>query len=198
MCIVAWLSYDQLIETTTKLKPQRMPKPEIEIRPSQPEDTPTLRDIYNHYIEQSHATFDLEPKPLGERSAWLASFNTPQHRCFSAVGTSGTLLGYACSSEFKAKPAYASSVEVSVYIAPTNRQQGIGQQLYQHLLPRLDSAGVHRCYAGIALPNAGSIRLHQQHGFHEIAHLSEVGHKFDRYWDVIWMQRCPPATQSKR
>ena len=108
------------------------------------------------------------------------------------------MLGYACSGEFKSKPAYASSVEVSVYVAPDNQQQGVGQQLYAALLPLLDAAQVHRCYAGIALPNPGSIRLHQQHGFSEIAHLSEVGYKFDRYWDVIWMQRCPPAGQAKR
>lgn len=171
---------------------------EIEVRPSQPADAAALRDIYNHYVEHSHATFDLEPKSISERRAWLSTFNNPQHRCLSAVSAAGTLLGYACSGVFKTKPAYASSVEVSVYVAPNNHQRGIGRQLYQHLLPLLDSASVHRCYAGIALPNAASIRLHQQHGFNEIAHLSEVGYKFDRYWDVIWMQRCPATGQPTR
>lgn len=176
---------------------QPMSQRPITIRPSTPDDATGLRDIYNHYVEHSHATFDLELKSTSERTAWLASFNNPQHLCFSAVSSNGTLLGYACSAQFKAKPAYASSVEVSVYVAPNNQQQGIGQQLYRKLLPALDNAQVHRCYAGIALPNAGSIRLHQQHGFNEIAHLSEVGHKFGRYWDVIWMQRCPPTDRSK-
>lgn len=168
-----------------------MSQPQPTIRPSTAEDTAALRDIYNHYIENSHATFDLEPKSSSERLAWLEQFKSPQHRCFSAIGSDGTLLGYACSSPFKSKPAYASSVEVSVYVAPNNQQQGIGHLLYSYLLPLLDAANVHRCYAGIALPNTGSIRLHQQQGFHEVAHLTEVGYKFDRYWDVIWMQRCP-------
>lgn len=175
-----------------------MSQPQITIRPSTPDDTAALRDIYNHYIEHSHATFDLEPKSISERQAWLERFNTPQHRCLSAVHNDDTVLGYACSSEFKSKPAYASSVEVSVYVAPNNQQQGIGQQLYSQLLPLLDAANVHRCYAGIALPNAGSIRLHQQLGFNEVAHLTEVGHKFGRYWDVIWMQRCPPTEPPTR
>lgn len=175
-----------------------MSQPQITIRTSTPEDTTALRDIYNYYIDHSHATFDLEPKSSSERQAWLEQFNTPQHRCLSAVHSDGTILGYACSSQFKAKPAYASSVEVSVYVAPNNQQQGIGQQLYSDLLPLLDSADVHRCYAGIALPNAGSIRLHQQQGFHEVAHLTEVGYKFDRYWDVIWMQRSPSKGPPRR
>jgi len=175
-----------------------MSQAEIEIRPSQPQDAEGLRQIYNHYVQHSHATFDLEPKTSSERKAWLAAHNTTQHQCLTAVSADGSLLGYACSGEFKSKRAYASSVEVSVYVAPDNQQQGIGQQLYSALLPRLDAAQVHRCYAGIALPNAGSIRLHQQHGFSEIAHLSEVGYKFERYWDVIWMQRCPPSEQPKR
>ena len=175
-----------------------MPQTKIEIRPSQPQDADALRHIYNHYVQHSHATFDIEPKTSAERQAWLASHNSPQHRCLTAVNPDGSMLGYACSGEFKSKPAYASSVEVSVYVAPDNQQQGVGQQLYAALLPLLDAAQVHRCYAGIALPNPGSNRLHQQHGFSEIAHLSEVGYKFDRYWDVIWMQRCPPAGQAKR
>lgn len=174
------------------------PNPDIEIRPSEPADAAALRDIYNHYIEHSHATFDLETKALSERRAWLAKFDTPQYRCCSALGANGNVVGYACSSEFKPKPAYARSVEVSVYVAPDSRERGIGQQLYRYLLPLLDSANVHRCYAGIALPNTSSIRLHLQHGFNEVAQLSEVGYKFDRYWDVIWMQRCPPARQPKR
>ena len=175
-----------------------MTPPEISVRPSEANDAAALRDIYNYYVEHSHVTFDLEPKSTSERRAWLEKFNNPQHRCCSAVQSDGTVLGYACSAQFKAKPAYASSVEVSVYVAPSNQQQGIGQQLYKYLLPLLDAAKVHRCYAGIALPNAGSIRLHQQQGFNEIAHLSEVGYKFNRYWDVIWMQRCPPTAQPRR
>ncbi|MCL4154584.1 UNVERIFIED_CONTAM: hypothetical protein GTU68_001454 [Idotea baltica] len=170
----------------------------MEVRPSTLNDVAAMRDIYNHYIAQSHVTFDLEPKSLEERRNWLAQFNKPQHLCLSALDEAGTLLGYACSGEFKAKAAYASSVEVSVYVAANTIQQGIGQRLYEVLLPLLDAAKVHRCYAGIALPNPGSIRLHELHGFQQVAHLSEVGYKFDRYWDVIWMQRHPATTPPKR
>lgn len=175
-----------------------MPDTEIEVRPSKPTDVAAMRDIYNHYIAHSHVTFDLEPKTLAERRSWLSQFSTPRHLCLSAIGEDGALLGYACSGEFKAKAAYASSVEVSVYVAPDTIQQGIGQRLYARLLPLLDAAQVHRCYAGIALPNPGSIALHKRHGFQQVAQLSEVGYKFERYWDVIWMQRPPATTPPKR
>ncbi len=198
MGLGALLPYDRFIQPIAISSANDMSQPQTIIRPSRAEDTAALRDIYNHYIEHSHATFDLQPKSISERQAWLDQFNTPQHQCLSAISSDGTLLGYACSSQFKTKPAYASSVEVSVYVTPNSQQQGVGRQLYNQLLPLLDSAGVHRCYAGIALPNTQSIRLHQQQGFHEVAHLTEVGYKFDRYWDVIWMQRCPPKGQSKR
>ncbi len=171
--------------------------PATSVRPSQPSDLAALREIYNYYVENSHATFDLQPKSKDERRAWLASFATPAHRCLSAVDTQGQVVGYACSGEFKAKPAYASSVEVSVYLHPNIVAKGVGQQLYNHLLPLIDAAGVHRAYAGIALPNPRSLRLHQQHGFTEIGHLSEAGFKFDRYWDVVWLQRPNPTTQPK-
>jgi len=162
----------------------------MNIRTSTAEDVQGIADIYNHYIQQSHATFDLEPKSLADRQQWFAQFNTPSHLCFSAVSPSQQLLGYACSSEFKAKRAYASSVEVSVYVAPDAIGQGVGKRLYQRLLPAIDSANVHRAYAGIALPNPGSLALHQAFGFTEVGHLSEVGFKFERYWDVVWLQRC--------
>ena len=101
----------------------------------------------------------------------------------------GSISGYACTTPFKAKPAYGTSVESSVYVHPEAGRQGIGRRLYEALLPALGEHGVHRAYAGIALPNDASVRLHEHFGFKQVAHFHEVGYKFDRFWNVIWLER---------
>jgi phosphinothricin acetyltransferase len=103
--------------------------------------------------------------------------------------TGDAVLGYACTTPFKAKAAYETSVEISVYVAHDAHGQGVGRALYETLLPRLEAEDLHRAYAGIAQPNDASMRLHQAFGFVEVSRLTEVGRKFDRYWDVHWLER---------
>ncbi|MFI7099835.1 GNAT family N-acetyltransferase [Streptomyces sp. NPDC050161] len=101
----------------------------------------------------------------------------------------GALLGYATSSPFRPKAAYATSVEVTVYCAPHAAGRGIGTLLYRALFAALADEDVHRAYAGIAQPNAASTRLHTRFGFRHIGTYTEVGRKFGRYWDVAWYQK---------
>ncbi|MBB5939823.1 GNAT family N-acetyltransferase [Streptomyces zagrosensis] len=106
----------------------------------------------------------------------------------------GRILGYATSSPFRPKAAYGTSVEVSVYCAPDLTQHGIGTLLYQALFEALaDEAArhdsLHRAYAGIALPNTPSERLHARFGFTHVGTFREVGRKFGRYWDVAWYEK---------
>lgn len=101
----------------------------------------------------------------------------------------GTLLGYATSSAFRPKAAYAPSVEVTVYCAPHAAGRGIGTLLYTSLFEALTDEDVHRAYAGITQPNEASTRLHTRFGFRHIGTYTEVGRKFGRYWDVAWYQK---------
>ncbi|MCZ1009419.1 GNAT family N-acetyltransferase [Streptomyces lydicus] len=104
-------------------------------------------------------------------------------------GPEGALLGYATSSAFRPKAAYAPSVEVTVYCAPHAAGRGIGTLLYTSLFEALADEDVHRAYAGITQPNEASTRLHTRFGFRHIGTYTEVGRKFGRYWDVSWYQK---------
>lgn len=151
-------------------------------------DLAAIVGIYNHYVEQSHCTFDLETYSVSERRAWWQQFDAARHQCWVAE-EAGRVIGYACSQPLKAKGGYEPSVEVSVYVDAEQTGRGIGRSLYEPLLAALAPEDVHRAYALIALPNDASIALHRNLGFREVAHLSEVGRKFGRYWDVVWLER---------
>src|SRR4051812_47743073 len=88
------------------------------IRRSQAGDLSALLDIYNYYVLNTPITFDIEPRSLGQRQEWLAQFaDTGRYRCFVAEGD-GDVVGWACSTRFKERESYATSIETSVYCAP--------------------------------------------------------------------------------
>ena len=153
------------------------------------EDLPRLLEIYNYYVEHTHVTFDTNPVSLDARKVWLDDFsNGGPYRLFVAEAN-GHVSGYASSREFRVKPAYARSVETSIYLGPDDGGAGLGSALYARLLEVLkDEPKVHRAYGGVALPNDASIALHERFGFERVATFSEVGFKFGRYWDVAWFE----------
>lgn len=160
----------------------------MDIRPARRSDLADLVSIYNHYIRTTAFTFDIEPYTAATRSAWFDAFDGYRRQCFVA-DAGGRITGYGCSGEFKAKAAYATSVEVSIYIAPDQQRRGIASALYEALFAAIAPHGVHRAYAGITQPNEPSVALHRAFGFEQVARYEEVGFKFDRFWDVIWMQK---------
>jgi len=160
----------------------------IEVRPARAGDLAGMIEIYNHYVRESHCTFDVEPFSLAQRRPWWAQFDGARWQCWLAANAD-SVLGYACSTPLKPKRAYETSVEVSVYLHPDHTASGLGRKLYQHLFTALDMQDVHRAYALIAVPNKPSLALHRAFDFGEVSRLSEVGRKFDRYWDVVWMER---------
>jgi phosphinothricin acetyltransferase len=163
------------------------------IRAGREDDLPALTAVYNHYVEHTHVTFDITPFTVGERQSWFDRYgSTGPHRLL--VATDGAeLLGYATSGPFRDKPAYAPSVETTVYCAPSATGRGVGRRLYDELLTQLANEDVHRTYAGVALPNDASLKLHRALGFTDVGVFTEVGRKFDRWWDVLWLER--PVTK---
>lgn len=159
------------------------------IRPAQQRDYESVIAIYNHYVEHSHVTFDVDRVHPTETAAKLSLFaDTGPYRLLVAE-SDRTVVGYACSMPFRPKPAYCTSVEMGVYVSPGFMGRGVGRMLYAPLLDALETEDVHRAYAVIALPNPASIRLHEQFAFREVATLKEVGRKFGKYWDVAWWER---------
>jgi phosphinothricin acetyltransferase len=159
------------------------------IRPSVEHDLPRITEIYNHYVANSHVTFDIEPATLVQRREWFSHYGaTGPHRLLVAEEDLA-VVGFASSSPFRARAAYATSIETSVYCAPDFIGRGVGRALYGELFQTIEGEDVHRAYAGIALPNDASIALHTHFGFELVGTYTEVGRKLDRYWDVAWYEK---------
>ncbi|MGA5518737.1 GNAT family N-acetyltransferase [Streptomyces pseudogriseolus] len=170
---------------------------EAQVRPGDEGDLVALTDLYNHYVRETPVTFDTTPFTPAERRPWLLShpLDGPHRLMVATAADTGRVLGYASSGPFRAKPAYATSVETTVYVAPdslrggTPSRRGIGTLLYQALFDALADEGLHRAYAGITQPNAASTALHERFGFRYVGTYREVGHKFGRWWDVAWHEK---------
>lgn len=153
------------------------------------EDLEAINEIYNHYVLTSAATFDVAPRTMRWRRDWFAKFGERgRHRLFVARDAGGAI-AYASSSPYRPRPAYDPSVETSVYVAPDRAGRGIGSALYAALLGALEGEDVHRAYAGVAMPNPASVRLHERCGFRRVGSFSQQGRKFGRFWDVDWFER---------
>lgn len=158
------------------------------VRPATLDDLARLTEIYNHYIVHTPITFDIDPYTVQRRRAWFNAHPGGRHRLLVA-DLDGRVAGYATSGPFRDKAAYATSVEVSVYCAAEATGAGLGSALYAALFAALDGEAVHRAYAGVALPNAASLRLHHRFGFRQVGLFGQVGWKFGRYWDVAWLEK---------
>jgi len=160
------------------------------IRQGQSDDLNRLVEIYNHYVSETHITFDIQPFAVAERIQWFNQFaETGPHQLLVAEHE-GDVVGYTSSTPFKPKPAYSTSVETTIYLDGQHTGNGYGAPLYSGLLEQLiNEESVHRAYSGIALPNPESIALHQKLGFVQVASYHEVGYKFDKFWDVDWFEK---------
>jgi phosphinothricin acetyltransferase len=167
-----------------------MSTPDLLVRPAVQADVPAIAAIYNHYVETSPATFDIEPVSLDNRRAWFQHFGETGPFRLLVAERAGQVIGYAGSGRFREKAAYATSVEMTVYVHPDALGQGIGARMYDGLFAILASEPIHRAYAGITLPNPGSLALHHRFGFRDIGIYDEVGHKFGQYWSVQWLQKA--------
>ncbi|MGY6020329.1 N-acetyltransferase family protein [Streptomyces spinosirectus] len=163
----------------------------MQVRPGAEADLEALTDIYNHYVRETPITFDTAVFTSEERRAWLLSHpeDGPYRLMVATDGDTQEILGYATSSPYRTKPAYRTSVEVTVYVAPHAGRRGIGTLLYKALFETLAGEDLHRAYAGIAQPNEASTRLHERFGFRHLGTHREVGRKFGRYWDVAWYEK---------
>ncbi|MFF4502682.1 GNAT family N-acetyltransferase [Streptomyces sp. NPDC001401] len=164
---------------------------EVQVRPGVEGDLEALTDIYNHYVRETPITFDTAAFTPEERRPWLLSHpeDGPHRLMVAADADTQEILGYATSSPYRAKPAYGTSVETTVYLAPHAGRRGIGTLLYKALFEALADEDLHRAYAGIAQPNEASTRLHERFGFRYVGTYREVGRKFGRYWDVAWYEK---------
>lgn len=162
----------------------------LRIRRGAVDDVPRLTEIYNVYVRDTPVTFDIEPWSVERRRAeWFDHYADSGRHQMLVAEEGSDVVGYATSSVFRPKAAYETTVEATIYLAPDAKGRGIGRALYSELLDRLRKEDVRRVLAGITLPNPASKALHERLGFTQVAHFTEVGRKFDRYWDVIWLEK---------
>lgn len=162
---------------------------ETVIRHADPADLEALTRLYNHFVETTTITFDIEPFTAEARKPWMAQFSRSGRYQLFVAEKADRIAGYASSTRHRAKPAYDASVEATVYVDPAFSRRGIGERLYERLFAALADVDVHCVYAGVALPNPASIAFHQRAGFTEIGTFHEVGRKFGRYIDVMWFEK---------
>lgn len=153
------------------------------IRAAAAGDSAAIAAIYNHYVAKTVITFEEEPvaaREMARRIEDAGSASLP----WLVAEREGQVVGYAYATPWRARSAYRFSVEVTVYVDPECPRLGIGRRLYEALLPTLKTRGIHAAFGVIALPNDASVALHERFGFEKVAHLREVGYKFDRWIDV--------------
>jgi len=162
---------------------------EIKIRRAEFGDLAKLTEIYNYYVINTPITFDLKPVTIEERAVWLEHHSDgARHRLFVA-DEGGRVLGWAGTGQFRDRAAYDTSVEMTIYCAPEATGRGIGSMMYRALFEAIRNEDINRMLAGITIPNEASIKIHERFGFKPVGTFSEVGRKFGKYWDVLWMER---------
>lgn len=159
---------------------------QITVRDATAADVPAINEIYNHYIVNTVATFDVEPQTLDEKVRWFRETKHPH--CIFVAEEGGEIVGFSCLRAFRAKAAYNLTAENSVYVHQERLGRGIGRLLMDRLVEAGKANGFHSIIAGIALPNEASVKLHESAGFVSVGVEREVGYKFERWVDVLWMQ----------
>lgn len=159
------------------------------VRPALLSDVPALTSLLNYYILNTPITFDLSPYTPAQRELWFAEHSDGRRYRTIVAERDGNLLGYAATGPFRKKGAYDTTVEISVACDPAAQGAGIGSRLYRVLFDEIAGEDIHRIVAAIVQPNPASNALHQRFGFRAVGLMTAVGRKFDRYWDVLWMER---------
>jgi phosphinothricin acetyltransferase len=157
------------------------------IRAAQRSDAEGIRTVYNHYVTQSTALFDMVPRTLDEQVQWLDE-HSGGHPAVVAV-VDGAVVGFGSLTAFRSRPAYATTVEDSVYVLEGHQGLGLGRRILDELLRLASAHGFHSVIARITGGNDASIALHAACGFEVVGTEREVGRKFGRWLDVVEMQR---------
>ncbi len=157
------------------------------LRAAERRDAEAIRTIYNAEVLGTTVTFDMVPRTLADQVAWIDE-HSGGHPAIVAV-RDDRVIGFGSLSPYRSRPAYATSVEDSVYVADTERGTGVGRVLVEELVRLGQAHGFHAVFARIVGGHTASIELHRRCGFWEVGVEREVGRKFGKWLDVVLMQR---------
>lgn len=168
------------------------PAPGILVRPSTPDDLPAISALYGWHVRHGTGSFELDPPDMAEmarRRDDVLAKGLPWIVAERRDG--GGVLGYAYACPFRPRAAYRHALEDSVYVADTARGRGVGRLLLAELIARCEAAGARQMFAVIGdSANAASIALHRALGFEDVGTMRSAGWKFDRWLDVVILQRA--------
>jgi len=169
----------------------------LEIRPAAEADLPFITDIYAHAVRHGTATFELIPPDLAEMTRRFRALIDGGFPYFVAT-LEGQVVGYAYAGAYRPRPAYRFTVENSVYLQPAIHRRGIGLQLMQRLIAECEARGFRQMIAVIGdSANAGSIGVHTKCGFQMIGTHPNVGFKFGRFLDLVFVQLLISGTPTE-
>jgi L-amino acid N-acyltransferase YncA len=154
-------------------------------------DLPAINEIYNHFVLHCTCTYQIVPSTLEERQAWFAG-RGPRHPVVVAEDA-GEIVAWGSLSAFHKREAFERTVENSIYVSPRHQRRGLGRLMLEELIRRARAADVHTLVAAISADQEGSLALHERMGFRETGRLHEVGRKFGKVLDVVYMQLMPGA-----
>jgi L-amino acid N-acyltransferase len=158
------------------------------VRPATHADLPAILEIYNDAVLNTTASYDYEPSTLEQRTEWFEEKQAKGYAVFVAEDDAGRVVGWSALGPFRGRYGYRFTVENSVYVAADQRRKGIGRVLMERLIEVAREQGYHAIIAGIDTEGEASIRLHTALGFEEVGRMKEVGYKFDRWLDVVFME----------
>ena len=164
----------------------------VQIRLAERRDAAGIRAIYNHYVAESTALFDMVPRTLDEQVQWIDEHSGAHPAVVAVVrgeDDADHVVGFGSLSPFRPRPAYSTTVENSVYLLSEYQGRGVGRMVLEDLLRLAALHGFHSVIARIAGDNEPSIALHVSCGFEIVGTEREVGRKFGRWLDVVEMQR---------
>ena len=166
----------------------------MQIRDAVQSDVEQITAIYNEVLKNTTAIYNDRPATLEERISWWRS-RLAQGYPVLVAANSGRIAGFATFGDFRAWPGYRYTVEGTVHIQSDARGQGVGTELLKAILERAKALGKHIMIAGVDSENAASLRFLERFGFERAGHLREVGYKFDRFLDLVFLQYwiSPPA-----
>ena len=150
------------------------------------EDLSSINDIYNYFVRASIATFQIEPDSLPERRRWFRSRSKSEP--VIVLCADDDLVAWAALSLHRAREGYRQTAETSVYVRHDCHRRGYGRAILSHLIARARTLNYHTLLAGCCSEARPSIALHEDLGFQQVACFREVGRKFDRWLDVIYLQ----------
>lgn len=160
----------------------------MEIRSATPDDADAIQAIYAPVVRDTTISFELEPPTVEEMRNRIVA-TTPSLPWLVGIDDAGTVIGYVYAGKHRERAAYQWAIDVTAYVHSNHRGQGVGKALYERMFGLLTAAGYCQAFAGIALPNAASVALHESVGFAQIGVYRNVGFKHGAWHDVAWWQK---------